>query len=129
MGGRLTSAVATRRPPSAHPAADPFGFVPLFRWDSNTGPIVRPSLAALVDAGAPTTFDYDALSVFLRLGFFLGDDTPFASIRAVGAAQQPFSGPPLRLSRSQAVDAFVETFSGRGSPPPAARAGWRPSAR
>src|SRR5678810_165197 len=114
MGSRITSAVAARQP-SSHPAADLFGFVPRFRWESSAGPIVRPSILAVIEAGAPPVLDYDALSVFLRLGFFVGDDTPFAAIEAVPAPRQPFSGPPLRLSRGQAVDAFVDTF----------RAAWR----
>jgi hypothetical protein len=64
---------------------DPFGFVPRFQWYGPDGPIVRPALDALLAMGAPAAFDYDALAVFLRLGFFVGDDTPFASIRAVPA--------------------------------------------
>lgn len=92
------------------PIEDPFGFVPRFVWAGPHGRLVRPSLEALLDAGAPATLDYDALAVFLRLGFFVGADTPFAAIRAEEPHESPYTGPALRLSRCDAVDAFIGTF-------------------
>jgi hypothetical protein len=89
---------------------DPYGFVPMFQWDGPNGRVVRPSIEELLATGASRTLDFDALSVFLRLGFFLGADTPFASIRAVTPQRQPYTGPALTLSRDQAVDAFIDVF-------------------
>jgi asparagine synthetase B (glutamine-hydrolysing) len=76
-----------------------------------------------VEAGAPTGFDEAALAVFLRLGFFLGDDTPFQSIRTLPpdgtltweAGTVTISGGyrfvrPQRLSRDAAIDGFIDLF-------------------
>jgi len=98
--------------PLESPDSDPFGFVPCFEWDGPDGLIVRPTVDALLAKGAPAAFDYDALSVFLRLGFFVGDDTPFASIRAVAPRRAPYTGRASNLSRGQAIDAFIQTFRG-----------------
>ena len=108
MVSRVVATAALK--PLESPDSDPFGFVPCFEWDGPDGLIVRPALEALLAAGAPAAFDYDALSVFLRIGFFVGDDTPFASIRAVSPRRQPYAGPALNLSRPQAIDAFIQTF-------------------
>jgi hypothetical protein len=84
--------------------------------------LVSPSLVKLVEAGAPTGFDEAALAVFLRLGFFLGDDTPFQSIRTLPrTARSPEAGTvtisggyrfvrPQRLSRDAAIDGFIDLF-------------------
>lgn len=41
------------------------------------------SIDALIKKGACTQLDDDALAVFLRMGYFLGSDTPFAHIHAM----------------------------------------------
>lgn len=53
--------------------------------------------------------DDEAVAVFLRLGFFVGDDTPFRAIRAAG---RPRVRPPRPhgLTRAQLVEAFAEMF-------------------
>ncbi|MBV9852515.1 MAG: asparagine synthetase B family protein, partial [Armatimonadetes bacterium] len=84
---------------------------------------VSPSLVHLIAQGAPAELDDTALAVFLRLGFFLGEDTPFASIRALPPAatlrwtegRLSVSGVPVRLphralSRAEAVDAYIALF-------------------
>jgi asparagine synthase (glutamine-hydrolysing) len=103
--------------------SDRYGASPLFYAQDGHGLSVSPSLLKLVEAGAPTGFDEAALAVFLRLGFFLGDDTPFRSIRTVppngtlvwneGAVS--ISGgyrfvPPQRLSRDAAIDGYIDIF-------------------
>ena len=109
MVGRVVATVAA--PPRESPDdADPCGFVPRFQWYGPEGVMVRPTVDALLAIGAPAAYDYDALSVFLRLGFFVGDDTPFASIRAVPPRRHPYTGRALSLSRGQAIDAFIQTF-------------------
>ncbi len=64
---------------------DRYGFCPLFwsRLRGNDGVCISPSLVTLVEQGAPADLDIEALSVFCRLGFFVGDDTPFAAIRTM----------------------------------------------
>jgi len=102
---------------------DRYGASPLFYAHDGDRLSVSPSLVRLVDAGAPTEFDEAALAVFLRLGFFLGDDTPFRSIRTVppdgtliwDEGVVSLSGgyrfvPPQRLSRDAAIDGFIDLF-------------------
>jgi asparagine synthase (glutamine-hydrolysing) len=63
---------------------DRYGFRALFYAESAAGEIViSPSLVRLLEKGAPAEFDDEAMAVFLRLGFFIGEDTPFKSIRAL----------------------------------------------
>src|SRR3954471_18704546 len=59
---------------------DRYGAAPLFYWSDRQQFMVSPSVLALIGHGAPTALDGAALAAFLRLGFFLGDDTPFTAI-------------------------------------------------
>lgn len=105
---------------------DRYGFQPLF-WtrfpDGGVG--VSPSLARLIEHGAPTELDIEALAVFFRLGFFIGDDTPFAAIKAMppdavfawshGTLECHGRFPRVRkastLSRDDAIDAYIDHFA------------------
>ena len=102
---------------------DRYGVSPLFFAVQRDSVAVSPSIATLLAAGAPADLDEAALAVFLRLGFFVGDDTPFRHIRAVppGAvfhwsdgrlwAAGDYTIPrPVDLSRDQALDGFVTLF-------------------
>ncbi|HJT26335.1 MAG TPA: asparagine synthase-related protein [Pyrinomonadaceae bacterium] len=62
---------------------DRYGFFILYYFASDNEFIISPSLIQVVAHGAPTAFDDAALAVFLRLSFFLSDDTPFKAIRLV----------------------------------------------
>jgi hypothetical protein len=62
---------------------DRYGFVPLFYWQRPSGVTVAPSLRTLLRLGAPRELDHAALGVFVRCGFYVGEDTPFRAIRAV----------------------------------------------
>src|SRR3546814_2318975 len=64
-------------------ANDRFGFFPLYYFASNSEIAVSPSVEKLIVAGPPPAPHYEALAVFLRIGLFLGEETPFAAIRAV----------------------------------------------
>jgi hypothetical protein len=102
---------------------DRYGVAPLFYFHDGSRFAVSPSIVRLVDAGAPTRFDESALAVFVRLGFFVGDDTPFRSIRAVppdgtltwdagtvsvtGGYRLPET---QRFSRREAIDGFIDLF-------------------
>ena len=99
---------------------DRYGASPLFYWSDATQICVSPSLLAVLQCGAPAAFDFDGLAAFLRLGYYLGDDTAFAAIRTVPpgavmtwqrgrltcAARRP-AVPPLSITRDEAIDGFV----------------------
>jgi len=105
---------------------DRYGFSPLF-WSRmpDDGVCVSPSLVTLIEQGTSTDLDVEALSVFFKLGFFIGDDTPFAAIKAVppnarfewqdgklecrGNYPQPVR--PSTLSRDDAIDRYSELFA------------------
>lgn len=101
----------------------PLGFYPLYYCANDTTIALSPSIPTLLAQGAPTALDDDALAAFLRLGFFVGEDTPFAAIRALppGAtlAWEPgrfrlatrLPAPAARpQSRAHAVAGFQERF-------------------
>jgi asparagine synthase (glutamine-hydrolysing) len=103
---------------------DRYGMYPCYYCvDSNTLR-VSPSIPRLLADGAPATLDDEALAVFLRLGFFLDDRTPFRAIRAVppgarltwrnGQFTLTARGVVLQakasLTRSAAVDEYIDLF-------------------
>jgi len=65
---------------------DRWGIQPIFWAATPNAVYVSPSLDALLDAGVSTTLDDAALAVFLRTGYFVGNDTPFISIRTLPPA-------------------------------------------
>jgi asparagine synthase (glutamine-hydrolysing) len=85
---------------------DRYGMFPLFRSSSTDGSLLSTDLLQLVERGAPTSLDLDALSVFLRLGFFVGDDTPFTSIRAVLPPRPGIAA--AGLSRAAAIRGYID---------------------
>ena len=105
---------------------DRYGFFPIFWCRLPGGGVgVSPSLAALIEQGAPTGLDVEALAVFLRLGYFVGEDTPFAAIHTVPPnaifdwengkltcqGRYPPSGSPTALGRDDAIDAYINLFA------------------
>ena len=103
---------------------DRYGFHPLFYCRNSPSEVAfSTSPLRLLAGGAPAELDADALSVFLRLGFFVGEDTAFRAIRAVppdadvrwenGVLQMSGKychGKPLNLSRDSALDAYISLF-------------------
>lgn len=89
---------------------DRYGFYPLFSWTTGERRTIATDLSTLLDAGAPRDLDYGALSVFLRVGFFVGNDTPFMAIRAVGPPAPLPHRPVSHMSREVAIEAFIECF-------------------
>jgi asparagine synthase (glutamine-hydrolysing) len=87
---------------------DRYGFYPLFEWRSADARVVSTDLITLLERGAPRALDLDALSVFARVGFFVGADTPFHSIRAVLPPLLPRRR--LDVSRRSAVESFIDLF-------------------
>ena len=102
---------------------DRYGFYPLYYFANEVEVCISPSLVRLIGEGAPDELDYPALAVFLRLGFFVGDDTPFEAIRAVPPGADfawargrfrvrgnPFLVQRQSLSRDAAIDAYISLF-------------------
>lgn len=62
---------------------DRYGFYPLYYFVRNGEIALSPSIPRLLDAGASAELDLRALSIFLRFGSFIREDTPFKHIRAL----------------------------------------------
>jgi hypothetical protein len=79
---------------------DRYGYRPLYRNGSAQS-------ASLLDLPRGE-LDYDALAVFIRLGYFVGDTTPFRDIRYLGP--DPWLTPPDRMSRAAAIERYGVMF-------------------
>ncbi|NML61602.1 asparagine synthetase B family protein [Massilia sp. RP-1-19] len=79
---------------------DRYGMFPAFYYSRDGEFAISSCIDRLLEAGADPALDEKALSVFFRLGFFIGEDTPFRHIRALppGATLQ-WDG-ELRLERT-----------------------------
>jgi asparagine synthetase B (glutamine-hydrolysing) len=62
---------------------DRYGFYPLYYFATENEVCISPSLPILIAEGAPRELNESGLALFLRAGFFVGDDTPFRHIRAL----------------------------------------------
>ena len=62
---------------------DRYGFYPTYYFKNAQGFGVSTSIVELLKSGVSRELDDSALAVFFRLGFFLGEDTPFSQIRTV----------------------------------------------
>lgn len=102
---------------------DRYGFRPLFYRELPHGIAVSPSLVRLLAIGGSPGIDDDALGVFVRLGFFIGEDTPFRGIRVMPPGGrldwQPgslrvegsYACHELRaMDRTAALDAYIDVF-------------------
>ena len=104
---------------------DRYGFYPLFFYCKNQEICISPSIARLVQEGASREFDYAGLAVFLRLGYFIGEDTPFKHIRALapgttlewdGVMKVSSDGfeaskPCVAIPRDEAIDTYITLFA------------------
>ncbi|MFI4942379.1 MAG: asparagine synthase-related protein [Burkholderiales bacterium] len=102
---------------------DRYGLQPLYYFSDKGRCALSPSVSKLIELGAPSDLDFEALAVFLHLGYFLGDETPFRAIRAVppnascrwsqGALTVEGRRPrvaAVRLGRDEALAAYVASF-------------------
>jgi asparagine synthetase B (glutamine-hydrolysing) len=62
---------------------DRYGFYPLYYSLQDNEISVSQSIFRLLAEGASPEIDQTAIAVFLRLGYFIGEDTPFRYIRAL----------------------------------------------
>ena len=105
---------------------DRYGFGPLFYFSRGDEFGISPNLVRLLQEGAPLEVDREAIAVFLHLGFFIGNQTPFRHIKVV-PPNRSFTwdgtlhveevrhiGSQLKITRSEAI----ERYAGRCSAPP-----------
>jgi hypothetical protein len=110
--------------PTLTAATDRFGVQPLFYAADQNAIRISPSIAELLNSGAAPDLDDAALAVFLRVGFFVGGDTPFRHIRALppGGSLEWNDGrleigsgwttpTPSDVSRGEAIDRFADLFT------------------
>jgi asparagine synthase (glutamine-hydrolysing) len=104
--------------------SDRYGFIPLFVHQTPERVVVADGIDAMLAAGVPAELDYEALAVFLRTGFFLGDATAFRTMRCVPPAStlrissnqtsrsdaRPAPAAPFSGSRDDAIDEYVRRF-------------------
>lgn len=67
---------------------DRYGLCPAFYSQGPSEFIVATSVQRLIAEGVSPQLNYDALAVFLRIGTFVGDDTPYTAIRALPPGTQ-----------------------------------------
>ncbi|MER7052705.1 MULTISPECIES: asparagine synthase-related protein [unclassified Streptomyces] len=103
---------------------DRYGIHPLYYRAGGASLALSPDPTALLAEDGPAELDHDALAVFLRLGFFLAEDTAFAGVRALPPAAtltwdaggfrlrsgEPPRPGPAAMTGQQAVDGFVDLF-------------------
>jgi asparagine synthetase B (glutamine-hydrolysing) len=102
---------------------DRYGFRPLYYFRRGEEIALSTSILRLLAEGAPAEPNYSGLAVYLRLGCFLAEETPFREIHAlppnvsfewkngtlsVAGGLRPAK--PQQLSRSAAVDAYIQLF-------------------
>ncbi len=104
---------------------DRFGFLPVYFAELQNGFAVSTSIPALLKAGASTTLNDAAIAVFLRLGYYVGNDTPFANIKLLPPCSRltwngstytltqsapAIPGRQSTLSRNDAIRLYGERF-------------------
>lgn len=102
---------------------DRYGAYPIYWWVGPRQIALASRVDTLLALGTPTDLDWEALAVFVRLGFYLGDSTCLRAVRVLppGARLTWHAGelsirsrPPIvePVSRSQraAVDGFTDRF-------------------
>lgn len=102
---------------------DRYGCYPLYYFGDGREICVSSSLERLLAQGAAREIDEPAVAVFLRLGFFVGEDTPFKAIRALPPGARLTWSPghldldggrpavaPAAPSRDAAIDEYIARF-------------------
>jgi asparagine synthase (glutamine-hydrolysing) len=103
---------------------DRYGMQPLYYFVRRGEICVAPRIATLMERGAPRDLDEEALAVFMHLGYFVGEDTPFLAIRSVPPDAE-FRWTPgefvvrdrrpaaaeLQIQRNEAIDTYSHLFA------------------
>jgi hypothetical protein len=103
-----------------------YGLYPVYYYASERELAISTSIRSLLEHGAPAALDVPALALFLRLGFFLGEDTGFRHIHALPPNCQlewtPAHGlhairagsltirRPQHYTREAAIDGYIQLF-------------------
>ena len=88
--------------------ADRYGMLPLYVHRFADGMLVGTSLAAMLEGGAPSDLDDDAIALLLRAGSLFGEDTPLRAVRRLAPGQritrdgqgERVQGGPVKLAPS-----------------------------
>lgn len=102
---------------------DRYGLFPLYYCSYKNEIYLSTSIRRMLELGAPRDFDYDALAIFLRMGLFIGNDTPFKNIKSLPpnvsflwengdlkiGGHYPASK-PVDISEDKAIDQFIVLF-------------------
>jgi hypothetical protein len=106
-------------------SSDRLGLVPIFIYQEGECILASDDLSTLLSLVGDASLDYPALSVFVRLGYFVGNDTPFANVsvmppattiewtgerKASGESGYEYCG-ALRGTREDAVVEYVRLFA------------------
>lgn len=99
---------------------DALGYSPLYYYYRNERLIVSSSIPEILHMCGPVKIDNDALSVFIRTGFFLNQDTPFQEILAfppggklillkesLKITKSQISFTPSAVNKQQAIDGYA----------------------
>jgi len=102
---------------------DRYGFYPVYYFANADEIAVSTSICRLLESGACRDPDYKGIAAFLRIGFFIGEDTPFRAIRALPPnATLEWRGGRLTvsgqitiprtqaISRNDAIDSYIALF-------------------
>jgi asparagine synthase (glutamine-hydrolysing) len=102
---------------------DRYGFYPLYYYARNNELVLSPSINRILENGGDAALDYPAIAVFLRMGFFIGEDTPFKHIKALppdakfswenGAAKvegRYAEKRTVNIGQDAAIDQFIYLF-------------------
>jgi asparagine synthase (glutamine-hydrolysing) len=104
---------------------DRFGFLPIYFAKLPNGFGISTSIMDLLRAGANAQLNDAAIAVFLRLGYYIGNDTPFQNIHLLPPCSEltwdgskvdlkqsapPISGRQSSLSRHEAIQQYGERF-------------------
>jgi len=102
---------------------DRYGYYPLYYYQTDDEIAISSSLLKILNFCGSPKLNYSALSVFLRIGFFLRGDTPFENIKAfppnvnyiwpkeASVPETHYSiAKPLHTSRDDAIDGFIDLF-------------------
>ena len=109
-----------------HLSNDRFGIAPFYYYATRDKFAVSTSIVDLLRSGAPDELDDAAIAVFLRCGYYVGDDTPFKHIRSLPPLTNirwhggkleiesrpyvPKSGARTGISRREAIIEYGEKF-------------------
>jgi asparagine synthetase B (glutamine-hydrolysing) len=102
---------------------DRYGLSPLYYSATADSVAISPDILSLFKLGVATELDETSFGVFLLLGFYLADDTPFRAIKAVPPCAtltwrpgelrvtgERVRAKPQAITREAALDAYIELF-------------------